>query len=262
MATLPLTVTSPGGYELAARLERPSGPIRAYALFAHCFTCGKDSAASVRVTRALAARGIATLRFDFTGLGASGGEFSGTTFSSSLDDLVAAAHALRDAYGAPSLLIGHSLGGAAVLAAAERLPEVRAVVTIGAPADVAHVLHLFEPALATIEQHGSAQVALGARTFTIRREFVRDTQEQPQLTRIAHLRRALLVLHAATDSVVGIENASVIFQAAKHPKSFVSLDSADHFLSDRRDADYAAGIIAQWAERYLPETTPETTPAT
>jgi len=255
MPTQQVSFEGAHGHTLAARLETPPGTPKAYALFAHCFSCGKDSMAAVKVSRALAARSIATLRFDFTGLGASGGEFADTTFSTNLDDVVAAADYLRRQHAAPALLIGHSLGGAAVIAAADRIGEARALVTIGAPSDIAHVTHTFSTAVPEIEAQGESVVTLGARKLTLRRAFLDDLREHPQLERIAKLRRALLIMHAPTDAVVGIENASVIFLAAKHPKSFVSLDDADHFLTRVKDADYAAALIAAWAARYLPEAT-------
>ncbi|MBX9908397.1 MAG: bifunctional alpha/beta hydrolase/OsmC family protein [Beijerinckiaceae bacterium] len=261
MSTEPLTITRPAGLQLAARLERPAGAVRGFAVFAHCFTCGKDSAAAVRISRGLARRGIATLRFDVTGIGASGGDFAASTFSSSVDDLVAAAEALGAAGSTPALLIGHSLGGAAVIAAAARLPSVTGVVTIGAPADVGHVLHQFGDAAETIERVGEADVTFGKKTFRMQRAFLHDTREHPQLERIANLRRALLVLHAPLDNIVGIENATQIFVTARHPKSFVSLDRADHFVSEPAAADYAASVIAGWAERYLPPMPPADEPA-
>ena len=254
MPTQQVSFEGANGHTLAARLETPPGTPKAYALFAHCFSCGKDSTAAVKVSRALAARGIATLRFDFTGLGASGGEFADTTFSTNVDDLIAAADYLRTQHAAPALLIGHSLGGAAVIAAAGRIVEARALVTIGAPSDAAHVTRTFSAAVPRIEAQGEAVVTLGARKLTLRRAFLDDLSEHPQLERIARLQRALLVMHAPTDAVVGIENASAIFLAAKHPKSFVSLDDADHFLTRAKDADYAAALIAAWAAPYLPET--------
>ncbi len=240
------------GDSLAARYDHPIGPIRATAIFAHCFTCSKDLAAASRVSRALAARGLGVLRFDFTGLGHSEGEFENTSFSSNVEDLVAAADHLRGTHGAPALLVGHSLGGAAVLAASERIPEATAVVTIGAPANPAHVKGLLRGSLEEIERDGVAGVELAGRRFRIRRELVDDLERHPLAERIGRLRKALLVMHAPLDQTVGIENASEIFLAARHPKSFVSLDGADHLLSSREDADYAADLIAGWVGRYLP----------
>jgi len=242
------------GQRLAARLDRPAGHTRAYALFAHCFTCGKDSKGANHVARALAARGIATLRFDFTGLGGSEGEFGNTGFSANVEDLLAAAEWLRASHAAPAILVGHSLGGAAVLAAAGDVPECRAVATIGAPAETAHTLRHFGKAIETIEAEGAAEVTLGGRPFRVQRQFIEDFREQRLEDRIATLRRPLLVLHAPTDQIVGVDNARRIFEAAKHPKSYVSLDDADHLLTRSADADYAAGVIAAWAARYLPAT--------
>lgn len=239
------------GQKLAARLDAPDGAIQAYALFAHCFTCGKDVFAASRIAQALTEHGIAVLRFDFTGLGASEGDFANTNFSSNLDDLVAAADYLRSHYAAPSLLIGHSLGGAAVLAAAERMPEVKAVVTIAAPSDPAHVTGLFSEHLDEIADKGEAQVQLAGRPFRIKRQFIDDAAEYSLKGKIANLRRALLVMHAPGDTTVGISNAMDIFVAARHPKSFISLDSADHLLTQRGDAVYVADLIAAWSSRYL-----------
>jgi uncharacterized OsmC-like protein/pimeloyl-ACP methyl ester carboxylesterase len=239
------------GEKLSARLDRPAGIPVAYALFAHCFTCGKDNLAARRIAEGLTARGIAVLRFDFTGLGASEGEFANTNFSSNVADLVAAANHMHVMFKAPAILIGHSLGGAAVLCAAAELPEARAVVTIGAPADPAHVVGLFAQQVPEIQAQGEVEVSLAGRPFRIRREFLEDIADQRLKDRIARLRKALLVLHSPTDDTVGIDNASAIFLAAKHPKSFVSLDGADHLISQRRDAVYAADVIAAWAERYL-----------
>jgi putative redox protein len=252
-STVRITFAGSLGDELAARLDLPAGPVRAYALFAHCFTCSKDIIAARHIAGKLAALGIAVLRFDFTGLGSSQGEFANTTFSSNIEDLVRAADHLRARFAAPALLIGHSLGGAAVLAAAHRVPEATAVVTIAAPSDVAHVLHHFNAKLADIERDGVADVTLAGRSFTIRKDFVEDAKGQALKDRIANLRKALLVMHAPTDQTVGIENATAIFTAARHPKSFVSLDRADHLLSNPRDAAYAAEVIAAWASRYLPD---------
>jgi putative redox protein len=239
------------GEKLAAVLDLPDGPPRAYALFAHCFTCGKNVVAASRIANALTARGIAVLRFDFTGIGSSEGEFANTTFSSNIADLVAAADHLRKTRQAPALLIGHSLGGAAVLAAAEAVGEARAVVTIAAPSDPSHVTHLFKDKLYAIGEHGEVEVALAGRSFRIRREFLNDVAEQMLTDKIARLRKALLIFHSPTDDTVGIENATHIFIAAKHPKSFVSLAGADHLLTKPGDAVYVANVLAAWAERYL-----------
>jgi len=245
--------TGSAGTPLDARYDHPVGPIRATALFAHCFTCGKDIAAASRVSRALAQCGIGVLRFDFTGLGHSEGEFENTSFSSNIEDLVLAADYLRAADGAPSLLIGHSLGGTAVLAAAERVPEATAVVTLGAPANPRHVKGLFRgDSLLRIERSGAAEVELAGRKFTIRQAMIEDLDRHPLSERVALLGKALLVLHAPFDATVGIDNASEIFLAAKHPKSFVSLDDADHLLTRREDSEYAALVISSWVSRYLP----------
>ncbi len=242
---------SQGGM-LAARLDRPIGPTRAYALFAHCFTCSKDIFAASRIAGALAARGIAVLRFDFTGLGMSEGDFANTNFSSNVADLVAAAHFLRTEYEAPRILIGHSLGGAAVLAAAENVPEAVAVATVGAPSNAHHVAASFAHDLERIEKDGEAEVTLAGRPFKIRKQFLDDIEGHTLNGQIARLKKALIVFHAPLDAQVGIENAGEIFQAARHPKSFVSLDGADHLLSRREDAIYVADILSGWAARYLP----------
>ncbi len=239
------------GATLAARLDLPEGPVRAGAIFAHCFTCSKDIAAARRIAGRLAARGIAVLRFDFTGLGHSQGEFACTNFSSNVEDLVAAADALKERGIAPQLLIGHSLGGAAVIMAADQIKDARAVVTIGAPSDPSHVAHNFGGKLDEIRANGSAQVSLGGRKFEIRKQFLDDIAETRLADHLAKLRRALLVLHAPRDQVVGIKSASTIFLAAKHPKSFVSLDDADHLLSHEADAEYVAEVISSWSDRYL-----------
>ena len=252
-STIKATFMGGSGQELAARLDLPAGPVRAFALFAHCFTCGKDGLAARRIAGGLAAQGVGVLRFDFTGLGSSEGDFANTDFSSNVEDLVRAADYLRKTFEAPAVLIGHSLGGAAVLAAADRIPEAKAVVTIGAPADVAHVLREFGGSLEIIRATGEAEVKLAGRPFRIRRSFVDDAEGQRLEDKIRDLRKALLVMHAPRDEVVGIENATRIFTAARHPKSFVSLDDADHLLSRPADAGYAAGVIAAWVARYLPE---------
>ncbi|MCP5365065.1 MAG: alpha/beta fold hydrolase [Hyphomicrobiales bacterium] len=241
-----------GESRLAARLDLPAGPAKAYALFAHCFTCTQNVFAAARIADGLTRHGIAVLRFDFTGLGASEGDFANTNFSSNVGDLRAAAQWLRDNREAPKILIGHSLGGAAVLAAAGDIEECVAVATIGAPAEPAHVKHLLQSAEAEIETKGEAEVKIVGRPFRITKQFLDDIAEHRLADKIQGLKRALIVFHAPRDAIVGIDNASKIFLAAKHPKSFVSLDDADHLLSRREDAIYVASMIAAWAERYLP----------
>ena len=247
-----VSFTGYDGDTLAARLELPSGKVKAYALFAHCFSCSKDVLAATRVSRRLAEHGIAVLRFDFTGLGRSEGDFSNTNFSSNVQDLIAAANWLKAEYGSADMLIGHSLGGAACVVAGAQLPDVKAVVTIGAPSDASHVLHqISHEDLATISSCGRAQVSLAGRPFTIRKQFVDDVEEPRVKHAASSLKRPLLVLHSPVDEVVGIENATGLFIAAKHPKSFVSLDDADHLLSGEKDAIYAADVIAAWAEPFI-----------
>jgi uncharacterized OsmC-like protein/fermentation-respiration switch protein FrsA (DUF1100 family) len=251
MKTEKLEFVGHAGGILAARLDMPDGDVRGYALFAHCFTCSKDLMAVLRISAALARHGIALMRFDFTGLGTSDGEFASTNFSSNIEDLKRAAAHLAEVREAPRLIIGHSLGGAAVLAAASSIPGIEAVVTIGAPADVAHVLHNFGSDLAKIEGNGEATVSLHGREFKIERQFIEDARTANLSVRIAALRKPLLILHAPLDDTVGIENAALIFAAAKHPKSFVSLDGADHLLTRAQDAEYAASVIAGWSSRYI-----------
>ncbi|MEL6186726.1 MAG: bifunctional alpha/beta hydrolase/OsmC family protein [Myxococcota bacterium] len=241
------------GHQLAGRLELPQDAPRAFAIFAHCFTCGKDIAAASRISRALTKDGIAVLRFDFTGLGNSDGDFANTHFSSNVADLVAAAEHLRAHHRAPALLVGHSLGGAAVLAAAPQIPEITAVCTLGAPSQPEHVEHLLTGHVDTIESEGSAEVLLGQRRFRIQRSFLEDIRSQE--LNLRGLGAALLVMHSPRDELVSIDEASKIFLGAKHPKSFVSLDPADHLLTRKADAEYAAGVIAAWASRHLPEPT-------
>src|ERR1700704_1651872 len=246
-----------GGHQLAAALDLPEREPIAYALFAHCFTCGKDVLAAKRIAVALAAKGIAVLRFDFTGLGSSEGDFANSTFSSNVADLVRAADHLRSTHEAPAILIGHSLGGAAVLAAAAQIPEAKAVVTIAAPSDPAHVTHLFADRIDDIRKHGNVEVSLAGRPFNIKREFLDDIAEHNLMDHVSKLHKALLIMQSPIDDTVGIDNATWIFIAAKHPKSFVSLPGADHLLSDRRDSMYAADVIAAWAERYIDAAAPE-----
>ena len=247
------SVSFPGasGATLAARLEAPAERPRAYALFAHCFTCSKESKAATYISAALAERGIAVLRFDFTGLGGSEGDFANTNFSSNICDLVAAADFLRKTYRAPAVLIGHSLGGTAMLAAAEKIPETLAVATLGSPYGPDHVLRLLKASLGAIQAEGEALVDIAGREFRIKKQFLDDIQGRKPGDTLARLGRALMVMHSPRDTVVGIENATMIFTAAKHPKSFVSLDPADHLLSRREDAFYAGQLLAAWAERYL-----------
>jgi uncharacterized OsmC-like protein/pimeloyl-ACP methyl ester carboxylesterase len=259
MLTERFQFTGSEGQQLAAALDSPDGPVRAYALFAHCFTCGKDVLAAKRIAVALAAKGIAVLRFDFTGLGSSEGDFANSTFSSNVADLARAADHLRTTRQAPALLIGHSLGGAAILAAADQIPDAKAVVTIAAPSDPTHVMGQFADSIEKIRKEGQAEVSLAGRPFTIKREFLDDIAEQGLMAHVAKLHKALLVMHSPTDDTVGIDSATRIFVTAKHPKSFVSLAGADHLLSDRRDSAYVAEVIAAWASRYLDAAKPEDT---
>jgi putative redox protein len=245
------------GAKLAARLDLPNGPLRAYALFAHCFTCSKDVLAARRIAASLAREGIAVLRFDFTGLGSSEGEFASTNFSTNCQDLLSAVEYLRDYYEAPAVLIGHSLGGAAVLAIARDVPEAKAVVTIGAPADAGHVLKNLGASLETIREEGEAEVDLAGRKFRIKRQFVEDVEGHRLRDAVSAMRKPLLILHSPLDQTVGIDNASELFMAAKHPKSFVSLDRADHLLTDPGDAAFAAQTIAGWLSRYVPSDKPQ-----
>ncbi len=253
MARIRVDFHNQDGHRLAGLLETPPAGVETqrYALFAHCFTCGKDIAAATRIARALAERGIAVLRFDFTGLGNSDGDFANTSFSSNVQDLLAAAAALETHYEAPALLIGHSLGGAAVLAAARQLPSVQAVVTIAAPATPGHVQHLFSGVRGELETTGEAEVKIGRRRFRIRRQFLDDLERYADADHIRRLKRPLLVFHSPVDEIVEIEEAAKIYRAALHPKSFISLDHADHMLSDREDSEYVAETLVAWASRYL-----------
>ncbi|KZN38108.1 hypothetical protein N474_01445 [Pseudoalteromonas luteoviolacea CPMOR-2] len=238
------------GNTLAGLLERPKEHIKAVVLFAHCFTCGKDIAAASRISRALVKQNYAVLRFDFTGLGNSDGDFANTNFSSNLDDLRAASDYLRESLFAPQILIGHSLGGAAVIAVANQIPEVKAVVTIGAPANAEHVTHNFAAHIEQISQCGEAQVQLGKRTFNIKKQFLEDLNEQSQKQSVIK-NKALLIMHSPIDDVVSIEQAESIYVNAKHPKSFISLDDADHLLTRSTDAEYAATAITGWVDKYI-----------
>ncbi len=249
----PKKITFPGslGESLAARLDLPPQLPRAYAVFAHCFTCSKDVFAASRVSAGLASHGIGVLRFDFTGLGHSDGEFANTNFTSNVADLLCAVDYLREHCEAPRILVGHSLGGAAVLSAGRHVPEADAIVTIGAPFEPAHVAHHFSRSLDEIRRKGSAEVRLGGRPFTVTQDFLDDIGKQKQETAIGSLGKALLVMHAPRDEIVGVSNAAEIFDAAKHPKSFVSLDNADHLLTSREDASYAAEVISAWSSRFV-----------
>lgn len=243
--------SSATGQTLVGKLDLPKGRPLAYALWAHCFSCTKDILAASRVAAGLTSRGIAVLRFDFTGLGSSDGEFANTNFSSNVEDLVAAADHLRAHFEAPQVLIGHSWGGTAVLAGAHRIPEAKAVCTIAAPSDPAHVSHVFQTSIADIEADGEASVLLAGRPFRIKKQFLDDIADRALLEKVTKLKKALLIFHSPTDAQVGIENAAEIYGAAKHPKSFVSLDNADHLLSRKVDAEYVASVIASWAGRYI-----------
>lgn len=248
-----IDIVGHNGSNLSASLDLPNGNPKAYAIFAHCFTCSKNFNATRHISGSLAEQGIAVLRFDFTGLGSSEGDFSSTNFSSNVADLLLAADHLRDHYQAPEIMIGHSLGGAATLVAAGSVDEVKAVVTIGAPADANHVTHNFEADISKIESEGKAEVILGGRKFTIEKQFLDDLAASSVKSHTANLKKPLLVMHSPMDQTVGIENAQDIFIAAKHPKSFISLDKADHLLSSKEDSAYVANTIAAWSARYLPK---------
>lgn len=252
MPTTTVSFDNPRGETLAGRLIVPdTRPAHAFALFAHCFTCTKNFAATKNVAAALAERGIATLVFDFTGLGNSEGDFADSNFSTNVDDLVAAADYLAREHAAPSLLVGHSLGGTAVLKAAERIDSARAVATIGSPSHAGHVEHLVQDDAGKIETEGEASVLLGGRPFTVRKQFLDDIRTSPVLDHVATLNKALLVLHAPLDEMVEVSNATDLFVAARHPRSFISLDDADHLLTQPAHSNYAGHVIATWAEKYL-----------
>mgnify|MGYP003626335159 CR=1 FL=1 len=239
------------GETLSAKVDLPNGNIKAYALFAHCFTCSKDLKAVGNITKALAENGIATFKFDFTGLGQSSGNFADTNFSGNVGDLVKAYEFMNDEFSAPSILIGHSLGGAAVLQASHKMNSVKAVATIGAPAEPAHVKENFEMSIDEINEKGEAKVTLAGRPFTIKKQFIDDLEEARMKKFICDLGKALIVFHSPIDNTVGIDNASKIFIAAKHPKSFISLDKADHLLSEKEDSMYVGKVLATWAEKYI-----------
>ncbi len=240
------------GEQLAARLELPAnGQARAYAIFAHCFTCSKNLTAIANISRALAQSGFAILRFDFTGLGESEGDFADTNFSSNVDDLEAAAEYLNKKYQAPKLLIGHSLGGTAVLLASLRIKSVEALVTIGSPADPAHVTRLFIQDIGVIDREGKAEISISGRPFTIKKQFLNDLQHAHQHGEIGTIKKPLLIMHSPVDKIVDIDNATAIYRQAHHPKSFISLDKADHLLSKKEDSQYVGNMIASWASQYI-----------
>lgn len=254
MPTENLTIRTDAGHELTGSLELPTGLVRGAALFAHCFTCTRNSKAAVAVARSLAKEGFATLRFDFTGLGGSGGDFGRAGFAVDVSDLVAAAEELIERFAQPVLLVGHSLGGAAVLAAADEIgfDRIAAIATIGAPSEVPHVLANIEGNIEAIRTSGEGRVKIAGRDFTLGRDFIERVENTDLLAEVGRLRKPLLFLHSPTDNVVGIEHASALFQAARHPKSFVSLEGADHLLLEEADAEFAASVIARWASRYIP----------
>ena len=262
MTSTTIAFTNYDGINLSGEIHWPSGRPRAFVLFAHCFTCTRKSKAAVTIARALNLSGLAVLTFDFTGLGQSEGEFADSNFSSNVGDLIAAANFLEAEHSGPSILIGHSLGGTAVLAAAERISSCRAVATIGAPARAEHVTQLLGEQLEAIERDGIASVHIGERPFVIKRQFVDDVAGQTVPENLRNLRAALMIMHSPLDRIVEIDNASEIFTNAIHPKSFVSLDKADHLLSRRADAEYAAEVLASWAARYLDPDDTETEEST
>ena len=254
--------TNHAGVKLAGLIDNPASETRAWALFAHCFTCSKNLKAATHIVQALNDAGIGVLRFDFTGLGQSEGDFADTSFSSNVSDLVDAARWLEREYEAPAILLGHSLGGTAVLRAAREIPSAVAIATIGSPAEPSHVRHLFGDSLDELEREGSAEVNIGGRPFRVTQEFVEDLEDHDLLDDVSQLRRSLLVMHAPLDAIVEIDNASALFIAAKHPKSFVSLDDADHLLTRSEDSQYAGAVLAAWASKYLPEPAGEALTAT
>ncbi|MEM6811698.1 MAG: alpha/beta hydrolase [Pseudomonadota bacterium] len=243
--------TGSQGNQLSARLDSPEGDPKGYVLFAHCFTCTKDIFSAGRITKALNNNGFAVVRFDFTGLGSSEGDFANTNFTSNVQDLSCAVDYMRENMKSPDILVGHSLGGSAVLSAAKNIPEAKAVATIGSPADVEHVAHLFKDNHDEIMEEGEAEVCLVGRPFKIKKQFIEDIKDQKLSEDIAQMRKALMIFHAPKDDIVGIENAEAIFKAAKHPKSYISLDDADHLLSNKDDAEYVGNLIANWALHYI-----------
>lgn len=253
MQNIKVEFENDAGRKLSGTLDMPKTPVTDYALFAHCFTCTHNLKSATNISRSLTAAGIAVLRFDFTGLGRSEGEFADTNFSSNVGDLLAAARFLEQEFSAPTILVGHSLGGTAVLQAASSIPSAVAVATIGSPADPAHVTHLFGEDADRLEKDGQAEVNIGGRPFTVRKQFLEDLEKHDLYRTVGSLRKALLIMHAPLDDIVEIDNAATLYTAAKHPKSFASLDKADHLLSNNADSLYAGRLLAAWASRYLPE---------
>lgn len=252
MSSKKIKFSNSTGHQLAAIIELPdAAEPSGFAIFAHCFTCNKNLTAVKNIGRALTDNGMAVLRFDFTGLGESEGDFEDTNFSSNIEDLLYAANFLEYEYKAPDFLIGHSLGGAAVIAALGRIKSLKAVATIGAPSSPGHVAHLFSSGLQEINTNGLAEVSIGGRTFTIKKQFLDDIEENKINKAVHEMRKPILILHSPQDKTVGIENAAQIYQSAMHPKSFISLDGADHLLSDNKDSIYAGKMIATWARRYI-----------
>lgn len=252
MNSISVSFNNKSGHKLSAKLELPAdSKPKAYAIFAHCFTCSKNLSAVINISRSLTMSGIGVLRFDFTGLGQSKGEFADTNFSSNIDDLIQANAYLNDNYRAPSIIIGHSLGGAAVLAASMEMQNIEAVVTIGAPADPVHVKHLFDESINEIEKVGEAQVSIGGRPFKVKKQLIDDLEKSNIIKRLKELNKAVLVMHSPQDMIVEIANARKLYEAAMHPKSFISLDGADHLLTNKEDSMYVGKVIAAWADRYV-----------
>lgn len=241
------------GHMLSARLDRPKGDIIAYALLAHCFTCGKDLVPANRIVQALIDDGIAVLRFDFTGLGQSDGAFEDTNFTSNVDDILVAADYMRTHFDAPSIMIGHSLGGTAILVAAAQVPEVKGVVTIGAPSNTTNVMKQFGCDVEEIEREGAADVLLAGRPFTIKKQFLDDIKSQDIKAAVEALKKPLLICHSPIDDTVPIDHAADIYSWAMHPKSFVSLNTHDHLLFAEGAAEYVARCVAAWVSAYLPK---------
>jgi len=247
-----LTFKNSTGETLSGRIEIPKdGEVKAYAIFAHCFTCNKNLSAVRNIARSLNEKGIAVLRFDFTGLGESEGDFADTNFSSNVQDLVSAADALEQQYEAPKLIIGHSLGGAAVIFASTKIPSIEAVATIGAPSSPDHVSHLFHGSISEIEANSEADVKIGGRDFKVKKQFLDDISSKNMKETLKKMKEPLIIFHSPQDNTVGIENASEIYSNAMHPKSFVSLDGADHLLTNSEDSIYVGEVIASWSKRYL-----------